>query len=254
MAIKLLLLRLSAHQYLTCRPDLSGLQREWSIATKRAIRSRIPVSRWFALLQRNRPHPRQVSRQRGLAEIAIPLLKDLPFAKQLSFEPPVAWKLFNRRHTNQWRLAMEWAPVSDVRFRRARPTPCVHPTLRSCMAHRARISTAAANDPCDKDQVKGIAAGDTARRATRIANCAAAIPGYNPATLFPTSEPQTSLQLLQGGNPDLGSEVARTYTAGFVVQPHWLKGLEFSTDYWQINVDGAISTIPIKHAAAEPLL
>jgi outer membrane receptor protein involved in Fe transport len=183
----------------------------------------------------------------GYAEIAIPLLKDLPFAKQLSFEAAGRLGSYSTvGHTNQWRLAMEWAPVSDLRFRASEADAVRAPNIAELYGPQGQNFTTAANDPCDKDQVKGIAAGDTARRATRIANCAAAIPGYNPATFvsnFGTGRP--SLQLLQGGNPDLGSEVARTYTAGFVVQPHWLKGLEFSTDYWQINVDGAISTIPI---------
>ena len=82
--------------------------------------------------------------------------------------------------------------------------------------------------------------------ATRIANCQAAIPGYNPATFISnigTGRP--SLQLLQGGNPNLSQETADTFTAGVVVEPHWIEGLQMSADYWRINVKGAVSTIPI---------
>ncbi len=183
----------------------------------------------------------------GYAEIAIPLLKDLPFAKQLSFEAAGRLGSYSTvGHTNQWRLALEWAPVSDLRFRASEASAVRAPNIAELYGPQGQNFTTAANDPCDSAQVSGIPASDAARRATRIANCAATIPGYNPATFisnFGTGRP--SLQLLQGGNPNLNSEIARTYTGGFVVQPHWLKGLEFSTDYWQINVNGAISTIPI---------
>jgi len=183
----------------------------------------------------------------GFAEIAIPLLKDLPFAKQLSVEAAGRLGSYSTvGHTNQWRLALEWAPVNDLRFRASEASAVRAPNIAELYGPQGQNFTTAANDPCDAAQIAGIPAGDTARRNTRIANCTAAIPGYNPATFvsnFGIGRP--SLQLLQGGNPQLGSEVARTYTGGFVVQPRWINGLELSTDYWQINVDGAISTIPI---------
>ena len=183
----------------------------------------------------------------GYAEIAIPLLKNLPFAKQLSFEAAGRLGSYSTvGHTNQWRLALVWAPVNDVRFRASEASAVRAPNIAELYGPQGQNFTTAANDPCDAAQIAGIPAGDGARRAARIANCSAAIPGYNPATFtsnFGTGRP--SLQLLQGGNPNLAAEVARTYTGGFVVQPRWLKNLEFSTDYWQINVDGAISTIPI---------
>jgi iron complex outermembrane receptor protein len=183
----------------------------------------------------------------GYAELAIPLLRDLPFAKQLSFEAAGRLGSYSTvGHTNQWRLALEWAPVSDVRFRASEASAVRAPNIAELYGPQGQNFTNAANDPCDAVQVAGLPANATAQRATRIANCAATIPGYNPATYvsnFGTGRP--SLQLLQGGNPQLNSEIARTYTAGFVLQPHWAPGLEFSTDYWQINVDGAISTIPI---------
>ena len=44
----------------------------------------------------------------------------------------------------------------------------------------------------------------------------------------------------QGGNPDLGLEEADTLTFGLVYQPSWLEGLQFSADYYDVDLDGAI--------------
>jgi iron complex outermembrane receptor protein len=182
----------------------------------------------------------------GYTEIAIPLLKNLPFARQLSFEAAGRLGSYSTvGHTDQWRLALEWAPVADLRFRASSATAVRAPDIAELFAPQGQNFTTAANDPCDKTQIAGIANNPT-QLATRVKNCSAVIPGYNPASFvsnFGTGRP--SLELLQGGNANLNAETARTYTAGFVVQPRWLPGAEWSTDYWQINVDGAISTIPI---------
>ncbi len=46
-----------------------------------------------------------------------------------------------------------------------------------------------------------------------------------------------------GGNPDLTPEVSKTYSVGMVITPsRVLTGLNFSVDYFNINVDNAIST------------
>ncbi|MDB5705548.1 MAG: hypothetical protein JWN66_2664 [Sphingomonas bacterium] len=45
------------------------------------------------------------------------------------------------------------------------------------------------------------------------------------------------------GNPNLEPEVARTYTAGFILSPHWLPNFHFSVDYYNIKIAGAIGSI-----------
>jgi len=102
-----------------------------------------------------------------------------------------------------------------------------------------------ANDPCDRAQVAAIA-GNASQLATRIANCSADIPGYNPATFVSNiGAGRPSLALLQGGNPDLFEETADTESVGAVFRPRWVPNLTFSADYWKIKVDDAINTIPI---------
>jgi outer membrane receptor protein involved in Fe transport len=132
-----------------------------------------------------------------------------------------------------------------VRLRGSSSTAVRAPNITELYAPRGQNFTGAANDPCDKAQIVAIQNNPT-QLATRVANCQATIPGYDPATFVSNiGVGRPSLQLLQGGNPDLKEETADTFTAGVVVQPHWIEGLQLSADYWRINVQGAVSTIPI---------
>jgi iron complex outermembrane receptor protein len=46
-----------------------------------------------------------------------------------------------------------------------------------------------------------------------------------------------------GGNPDLQPEKGTVGTVGAVYEP--LRGLDFTLDYWHINIDNAITTLPV---------
>jgi iron complex outermembrane recepter protein len=45
------------------------------------------------------------------------------------------------------------------------------------------------------------------------------------------------------GNPTLNPEVARTISGGVVLTPHWIPGLQFSLDWYNINLTGEIATV-----------
>lgn len=180
------------------------------------------------------------------AEIAIPLLRDKPFAHRLMIE--AAGRIGDYStvgSVDQWRIAGEWAPVEDLRFRASTAVAVRAPNITELFAPQGQNFTTAANDPCDRAQIATIA-NDPDRLARRIANCSAAIPGYDPASFvsnFGTGRP--SLALLQGGNTELTEETADTYSVGLVAQPRWVPNLLFSADYWSVTVEDAVSTIPI---------
>src|SRR6185295_3750599 len=129
------------------------------------------------------------------------------------------------------------------RFRGSKATAVRAPNITDLFGPQARNFTTLGNDPCDSAQ---IAAVSGAKRTNRIANCTAAIPNYDPNTFVSNfGVGRSSLALLQGGNPDLDKESADTWSAGFVFTPHWVEGLNFSLDYWSIDIENAVSTIPI---------
>jgi outer membrane receptor protein involved in Fe transport len=59
----------------------------------------------------------------------------------------------------------------------------------------------------------------------------------------PSTGTQVTVRSPTSGNTALKPERADTFTAGFSYQPGWLRGFRASVDYYDINVQGAISTL-----------
>jgi outer membrane receptor protein involved in Fe transport len=133
----------------------------------------------------------------GYAELVVPLLKDKLFAHRLSIEGAERVGHYSTvGSVNQWRVGLQWSPIQDLSFRGSRSVAVRAPDITELFGPQGQNFTTLANDPCDTAQVAAIA-NDPARRANRIANCAAAIANYNPNTFvsnFGANLP--SLQLL----------------------------------------------------------
>ena len=61
----------------------------------------------------------------------------------------------------------------------------------------------------------------------------------------------TQITTVSGGNPDLAPEVANTVVAGLVYQPSWLDGLRISTDWYDVKIKDAISTLGVQRIVDE---
>jgi iron complex outermembrane recepter protein len=177
-------------------------------------------------------------------EVRIPLLRDLPFFDELTIEGAVRGSDYSTiGHTHQWRGSAEWAPVHDVRFRGSVATAVRAPNIVELFSPQSRNFTTVAQDPCDKDAFRIATAG---QQAARRITCAAAIAGWNPLTFVSNIGPgRPSLALLQGGNPGLGPETAKTYDLGVVIQPRWIPNLQMSLDFFKYNIENEVGTIPI---------
>ncbi|QNQ10780.1 TonB-dependent receptor plug domain-containing protein [Sphingomonas alpina] len=62
-----------------------------------------------------------------------------------------------------------------------------------------------------------------------------AIPGYN-------ATPQ-AVTTYSGGNPDLVPEVSKGWTAGITYSPSFFRGFSLAVDYYDVNINGAITTL-----------
>jgi len=183
-------------------------------------------------------------------ELVAPLFSNLPFVHLLSVE--AAGRMADYSTTggvDQWRLQATWAPVSDVSFRASVATAVRAPNITELYGPRSENFATGALDPCDRAQITAVAS-DPARQALRIANCNAVISNasftYNPATFESNIGPgRPSLRTYGGGYDGLSEETARTSTFGVVLKPRWLDRFSISVDYWNIEIDDAISTIPI---------
>lgn len=59
----------------------------------------------------------------------------------------------------------------------------------------------------------------------------------------PNYDPNPTVQIFSGGNPDLQPEVSKTWTVGGSYSPSGLPGFRVSVDYYDINISGAITTL-----------
>ena len=100
--------------------------------------------------------------------------------------------------------------------------------------------------PMDGLRLRALQSRDV--RAPNLSELFAAPVTANGSSNIPANagNPATSVQVIQGtlGNPLLKPERSLNTQVGFVMQPSWLQGWQFSLDYYRLYVAGEISTVP----------
>jgi outer membrane receptor protein involved in Fe transport len=83
-------------------------------------------------------------------------------------------------------------------------------------------------------------------RAPNLSELFAAPVTANGSSTDPFVSPAQNIQVIQGtlGNPALKPEKSINTSLGFVMQPSWLSGWQFSLDYYRLAVAGEITTVP----------
>ncbi len=166
-------------------------------------------------------------------EVNIPLLKDLPLAKELSVNLQGRWFDFSNFGSDTvFKLGAVYAPTEDARFRASYGTSFRAPTVTDLFAGGV-VSFANITDPC-----AGYGGLDPqmGNNANIIANCEA--DGLAPNFIQPA--PQYSVT--QGGNEDLQPEEGTSYTIGVVLTPRFLPGFQASLDHYYIKVKDIITS------------
>jgi len=168
----------------------------------------------------------------AFAEFRVPLLKELPFADELTLNLAGRFAEYDGDTGGvfAYNAGIDWAPISSLRFRSGLARAVRAPSLVDLYTEQTQnFATIAQLDPCAS---RNINQGSS----TRAANCAAAgIPAsYN------YSYPSTP-EILSGGNPELKEETSDSLTIGLVFQPEFIPGLNFSADYFDITIDDVIT-------------
>ncbi|MBL8548634.1 MAG: TonB-dependent receptor [Hyphomonadaceae bacterium] len=174
----------------------------------------------------------------GYLEVRVPLLADLPLVKELSFEAAgriAEYSTFGE--TDAHRYVLSYRPLEHVWFRASQGSSVRGPNVVELYAPQGQ-NFLTVRDPCDPT-----APTPAAFLANVLTNCAAAIPGYNRNTFISNIRTQTA-RIRTGGNPDLLPEEAETTTIGVVFQPTWVENFAASFDYWHIELEGGISSLP----------
>jgi outer membrane receptor protein involved in Fe transport len=167
-------------------------------------------------------------------ELQLPLLRDLPFAQELSVSGAVRYSDYNTsaNHTFAYNVNGTWAPVRDIRFRANYSKSVRVPTLGDLYSPPGQ-NFAFIADPCDVVNI-GPAGGN------RQLNCASQ--GI-PAGFVNTPARTQSTGFTSSGNQFLTEETAKSLTVGMVLTPRWIPGLSFTVDYYRIRVNNLIAVL-----------
>ena len=179
------------------------------------------------------PNGGKVSLSEVFAEFRVPLLKELPAMESLVLEAAVRRSDYDTiGAVNTWKANLDWAVVDGVRVRGGVNRAIRAPNLNE-LFQTPTAGFTGGTDPCW-----------TTRNPTQAVRDFCIRSGV-PAGIINTFTPGASQGWFarSGGNPALQEEVADTITAGIVLTPSWLGGVQASLDYFEITVEDAIATV-----------
>jgi iron complex outermembrane receptor protein len=169
------------------------------------------------------------------AEGRVPILADLPFAKELTATASGRFYDYNTFGTGAtWKAGGIWSPIDDIRFRGNIGTAFRQPEINELFGGQA-LSFNSAIDPCDaveRTTFTGQAAVNVA------ANCA--------KLGIPTDFRDLNggqIKTITGGNPALQPETAESINVGVVIEPRFLPDLAVTTDYFRTKIQHSIGSV-----------
>ncbi len=155
------------------------------------------------------------------AELFVPILADVPFAKSLNLSLGSRYSDYSAfGGTTNSKIGIEWRPIDDLLLRGTVAEVFRSPTI-SDLFSGVTPNAATYRDPCGGN---GFQAGNPA--------CAGVSAGFTQTT----QQTNTS----EGSNDMLLPEKGKSFTYGIVYDPSWLPGLSTSLDIWKIYLTGTI--------------
>jgi outer membrane receptor protein involved in Fe transport len=167
-------------------------------------------------------------------EIQIPLADEQPWAYSASIDAAYRRSEYQNLGTDTYKVGADYAPIEDIRFRASYSRAVRAPNVIELFAAQGFGLFDADRDPCD------------ATTGAVAANCIGVARHQvtsGQSTSGALDSPAGQYNLLAGGNPNLNPEEADTYTYGVVWTPSFVPGFNISVDYFDIQVDGLVSTV-----------
>ena len=142
------------------------------------------------------------------AETVVPLAKDAPVFGSFDLNGAVRYTDYSTSGSvTTWKVGANWEPLQGIRFRATRSRDIRAPNILELFTAPI-LSIGGVSDP--------------------------------------VTNTSPTFQTYSLGNANLRPERADTTSAGIVVRPAFLRGLEFSVDYYKIDVSSAISTLSLQ--------
>jgi iron complex outermembrane receptor protein len=168
-------------------------------------------------------------------ELDIPLLSDMPFARELSLNVASRYSDYsNFGETINNKFQLRWRPMDGLLIRATYADGFRAPDINSLFGGTG-TSFEFYTDPCAAGQP---GADNPA--------CTAVVPdgfvqlgqGNIPCTSTPC---QSNNPFTSGSNPNLEPELAESWTAGVVWSPQWVEGLDLSLDWYKVDIANVIA-------------
>ncbi len=164
----------------------------------------------------------------AFGEVQVPIVQN-SFIDELTFSAGYrkSWYTVSngrKYDTDTYKLALEFAPISDIRFRGSYNRAVRAPNIQELFATQF-VGLDGSNDPC----AKVITATDYGCLAQGLA-----------VGQSPSANPAGQYNGLLGGNPNLTPETGTTTTLGVVLQPRFIPRLALTVDWWDIKLKNAI--------------
>ncbi len=176
------------------------------------------------------------------SEILVPLLFDVPWAKQLDFEGAYRVSSYsNTEAEDTYKLGLNWAINDDVRVRWTKQSAFRAPNIGEFAGPVAGLSLALFDPNSDQfiTRLAGRFEGDPCLLGTGDeAQCA-----RFGAPAAGTEWDSSTAQYTYGGNPDIKPEQATSTTVGVVFTPDYIDGFDITLDFYKIEITDAVSVI-----------
>ena len=175
-------------------------------------------------------------------EFSIPLVEDRPFAEEVMLDLGYRYSDYDPsgQSTNTYKIASSWAINPTVKFRGSYQRAVRAANIVDQFQPQQGTLFAMNEDPCQKANP-----GDaTSIRGYTFEECARS--GVTQAIWDsggPASSPARQYNALIGGSIDLAPEESDTYSVGVILAPAFIDGLVLSVDWYDIDVQGAITAI-----------
>jgi outer membrane receptor protein involved in Fe transport len=180
------------------------------------------------------------------SEVSIPLLRDVPFARELTLVLGGRYSDANLSGgVESYKAEGSYVPVEGLRFRGSYQRAVRSPNISELFSPQLEDNPEVL-DPCNATNATG--GPNPARTAQVLALCQTqgAQVGFNSAFVQSYTQGNAQIQALSGGNPNLDPEIADTYTFGVVWRPDlgipFIRNFATSLDYYNIEITETVGT------------
>jgi len=167
------------------------------------------------------------------AEMFIPILKDLPFARALNVTLGDRYSKYSSfGSTNNWKIGVEYRPIDDLLLRGTVSTIFRAPTISNVFGAPASSAPLLSADPCDHITVANPACVGVPLDGSFVDTAVASGQQIKAVTTGSA----------YAGFP-LGPENGKSFDFGAVYSPHFVPGLSVTADIWRIYLNNVITTV-----------